>query len=132
MIKKKITLIMLIGIIAVLFISCSGGSYKTFMSTETNGANSISMSHSSFKGYKYRTLKLKEGEKVTLNVDILTEKGEMNVLVFDEEGKKLLDIKNPKEEISKTFNIEKDGKYKVQVEGDHSGTAEISWDIEEP
>ena len=129
-IKKIISLISVI-VLSFILVSCSGGSAKTIKSTEFNTPNSISLSNSSFDGYKYRKLKLKEGQKITLNTEVTTEKGDLATKLLDANGNELYNIKNDKEKDSKTIEIKEDGKYKLQIEGKHSGTCKIDWDIEE-
>lgn len=128
---KKIISLASIFILSFILVSCSRGSAKTIKSTEVNMPNSISLSHGSFDGYKYRKLKLKEGQKITLNTEVTTEKGELSIKLLDDNGNELYNVKNDKEKDSKTIEIKEDGKYKLQIEGKHSGTCKIDWDIEE-
>lgn len=55
--------------------------------------------------------------------------GNLKVTVTDEANKELYNIENSKETVTKTIDISKDGTYKIQVEGKHSGSFNISWDI---
>ncbi|WP_315080591.1 hypothetical protein [uncultured Clostridium sp.] len=128
--KTKIIILMNILLITLFLVGCSGGSYKIKSSIENNTNNSMVMSYSNFEGYKFTTLKLKNGDKLNLNIKVTTEEGNLKIALIDENDDELFKVGNPKDEIVKTIEINKDGTYKLKVEGNHKGSYKIDWDIE--
>lgn len=114
---------------SIFFIGCTGGSSIQIKCSENNTKNSMEMKYSKFKGNKFTQIDLKEGEELTLNFDVETKEGELSVLLTDKEGNELFKETNPNESLSKTISINKTGKYKVMVQGNHSGNFKVSWDI---
>ena len=126
--KNKIIISILL--IILFLVGCSGGSYKTKCSVEDNTKNSMVMSYLNFEGYKFTTIKLKNGDKLNFNIKVTTEEGNLKVMLINEKNEELFSVENPKEDIIKTIEISKDGNYKLKVEGNHKGSYEIFWDIE--
>ncbi|EJO5349166.1 hypothetical protein NRP93_003324 [Clostridium botulinum] len=127
--KTKIIVPMITLLITVILVGCSGGSYKTIKSKENNTQNSMEMSYSEFKGYKFTSIKLKKGDRLNLNIDVNTEEGNLEILLLDENDKALFKVKNPEKPVNKTININKDSTYKIKVDGKHKGSYKITWDI---
>ncbi len=105
--KTKLLLLLCILIIIVLLNKCSttDGNYKTNKAKEHSSKSSIEMTYKNFKGYKYKIL-------------------------IDEDDHTLYKIENIDNSLIQTIVIPHDGKYKIQVEGDHSGSFKISWDVD--
>lgn len=131
MLKKfKSKAMILINTLIILFlVGCSGGSYKCVNSIENNTNNSMEMSYSSFDGHKFNSIKLKKGDELNLNIEVITEEGTLKITLVDKNDNELFKVENPKESINKTIKIEKDSTYKVKVEGKHKGSYKITWDV---
>lgn len=129
MFKTKIILPIIILLLTIFLIGCSGSGNLSIMSVQKSTSNSMNMSYASFNGKKSTSLTLKNGDKLVLNVTITTKAGNLKVTVTDEANKELYNIENPKKTVTKTIDISKYGTYKIQVEGKHSGSFNISWDI---
>lgn len=128
--KLKNKMIVLISELIILFlVGCSGGSYKSTNSIENNTKNSMEMSYSSFDGHKFNSIKLKEGDQLNLNIEIVTKEGDLKITLVDKNDNELFKIENPKELIRKTIKIEKDSTYKLKVEGKHKGSYKITWNV---
>lgn len=131
MLKKfKSKVMILINTLMILFlVGCSGGSYKSINSIESNTNNSMEMSYSSFDGHKFNSIKLRQGDELNLNIEVITKEGTLKITLVDKNDNELFKVENPKEPINKTIKIEKDSTYKIKVEGKHKGSYKISWDI---
>ena len=130
--KTKLLLLLCILIIIVLLNKCSttDGNYKTSKAKEHSSKSSIEMTYKSFKGYKYKILKLDMDDQLTLNIKVENEGGNLAILLIDEDDHTLYKIENIDNSLIQTIVIPHDGKYKIQVEGDHSGSFKISWDVD--
>ncbi len=130
--KKKVILgigVVIICVVIAFFIGDSGGNAKTVMSIGTNTKSSMKMIYKSFSGEKYRILNLNSGEKLDVNIDVTTKSGDLNVSILDNDNNEIYSVKNPSEVITKSIDIKEDGKYTIKVEGNHSGSYKINWDI---
>lgn len=125
----KIKVITTMIVLVIFLVGCSGGGYRTIMSMENNSANSTEMSYSSFKGSKFTSLKLKSGDELNLNVEVVTKEGNLAITLIDENNKELFKTENPKEPIKEKIKIDKDSTYKIKVEGNHKGSYKITWDV---
>ncbi|MFD3156789.1 hypothetical protein ACFIJ5_08015 [Haloimpatiens sp. FM7330] len=127
--KTKIIIPMISLLVLIFLVGCSGGSYKTKSSDESNTNNSMKMSYSDFEGYKFTSIKLKKGDELNLNINVTTEEGNLKITFVDENDNELFKVENPKEQINKTIEINKDATYKIKVGGKHKGSYNITWDI---
>lgn len=128
--KNRSILLAAIPIITIVFLTgCTVGSYTVIIANEKNTPNSMVMSYSSFDGFKYRSLNLREGDNRDLSIDVSTKEGSLEVSLIDEKDNKVFKTENPREEIHRTINIDENGKYRIKVEGNHKGSYRISWDI---
>jgi major membrane immunogen (membrane-anchored lipoprotein) len=125
----KIKAITTMIVLVVFLVGCSGGSYRTIMSMENTTANSTEMSYSSFKGSKFISQRLKSGDELSLNVEVVTKEGSLTITLTDENNKELFKTENPKESIKEKIKIDKDSTYKIKVEGNHKGSYKITWDV---
>lgn len=126
--KIKMTILM-IALVTLFSTGCSNGKYKSIMSFENNTNNSIKMSYSSFEGYKYRKLKLKEGDELNLNIEVTTKEGTLIISLTDKDDNEVFKVENPVEPIAETIKIEEDSTYTLKIEGEHKGSYNITWDI---
>lgn len=127
--KTKITILMIVLLVTLSLFGCSGGSYKAKCSNEDNTNNSMKMSYSDFQGYKFTSIKLKNGDELNLNINVTTEKGNLKITLIDENDNELFKVENPKEKVIKTIKINKDATYRIKVEGKHKGSYKITWNI---
>jgi len=116
-------------LLTVFLIGCSGGSYRTVMSSENSTNNGTEMTYSSFKGSKFTSLKLKQGDILDLDAQVVTREGNLTISFIDESNKELVKIENPKEPVKKNIKVDKDGTYKIKVEGNHKGSYKINWNV---
>lgn len=127
--SKKIISIISFFILTISIVGCSGGNYTSIMSIQNDTKYSMKMSYSSFKGEKFTSLKLKDGEELNITIDVETKKGTLKVSVIDKDNNELYKIENPQKTVSEKISISKDGNYKIKVEGNHSGSYNIKWNI---
>lgn len=125
----KVKVITTMIVVVMFLVGCSGGGYRTVMSMENNTNNKTEMSYSSFKGSKFTSLKLKNGDELNLNVEVVTKEGNLTITLIDESNKELFKTENPKEPIKEKIKIDKDSTYKIKVEGNHKGSYKITWDV---
>ncbi|WP_346937613.1 hypothetical protein [uncultured Clostridium sp.] len=130
--KTKLLLLLCILIIILLLNKCSttDGNYKTSKSKEHSSKSSMEMTYKSFKGYKYKTLKLDMDDELTLNIKVENKGGNLAISLIDEDDRMLYKNENIDNSLIQTIVIPHDGKYKIQVEGDHSGSFKISWNVD--
>lgn len=130
--KTKLLLLLCILIIILLLNKCSDtdGNYKTSKAKEHSSKSSMEMTYKSFKGYKYKTLKLDLNDQLTLNIKVENEGGNLAISLIDEDDRMLYKNENIDNSLIQTIVIPHDGKYKIQVEGDHSGSFKISWNVD--
>jgi len=129
---KKNILLLIVGIILVsIFTGCSSGSYISIGSFEKNTSSSMYMSYSKLNGQKSISLKVKKGEVVDVDIDIVTKDGSISLSIFNEEGKsfyKGTDVATS----SFVVSLEKEGDYKLTVDAkNHKGSYKVLWNIRE-
>lgn len=128
--KKVLPLLFCLLISILSIIGCSGGSYSTLKSIETNTDTSMKMSYSKFNGDKFRTLKLKSGDVLNFNVNVNTTSGNLSICFLDENGNELYKADTQKSPLSENINISKDGTYKIKITAEnHSGDYDINWNL---
>ena len=128
--KNKLLLLFCSLTLILSIIGCLGGSYSTFKSIENDTNNSMKMSYSKFNGYKFKSLELKSGDILDLNIDVNTTSGTLSLSVLTEDGTEVYKIDNPKTSLSEKINISKDGTYKIKITADnHSGYYDIDWNV---
>lgn len=127
--RLKSKAIGIVLLLAFFLVGCSGGGYRTVMSSENSTNNRTEMTYSSFKGSKFTSLKLKQGDILDLDVEVVTREGNLTISLIDEGNKELVKIENPKEPVKKNIKVDKDGTYKIKVEGNHKGSYKINWNV---
>lgn len=127
--KRLLVVIAIVACMSASLVGCSGGSYTSVMSNEINTKNRMEMTYSKFNGNKFTVIDLKEGEEITFQIEVTTKEGNLKVFLIDKDDNKLFELENPKEAITKTVKINKSGKYKIKIEGKHSGSCKINWTI---
>jgi hypothetical protein len=125
---KNNFIVLVVGILLVAVLSgCTYGSGISRNSKEFNTSTTMSMKYDKFDGHKSTSVKVKEGEAIDINVDIVTVSGKISLSIIDENGKsfyKGTDIP------TSTFvvSIDKKGKYNIKVSSEnHEGSYKISW-----
>lgn len=128
--KRTLPLFLGLLILILSIIACSSGSYTTLKSIESDTDTSMKMSYSKFNGEKYKTLKLKSGDVLDLNINVNTTSGNLSICILDENGTELYKADTSKSPLSQNLNISKDGTYKMKlVAENHSGDYDINWKI---
>jgi hypothetical protein len=128
--KKILPLFLCLLILILSIIACSGGSYTTLKSIESDTDTSMKMSYSKFNGEKFKTLKLKSGDVLNFNVNTKTNGGNLSIGILYENGTELYYADTSKSPVSENITISKDGNYKIKVTAqNHSGDYDINWKI---
>lgn len=125
--KNIKTLVMIMALGMSLLAGCTVSSGTAIKMTEDNNSHRMSATYSKFNGYKKTTLKLKNDEEKTVNVDIETTKGEIDLTITHEDGTVAYEGDNLE---TSTFevNLDKEGKYTIRIDADdHSGSYDINW-----
>lgn len=130
--KTKLLLLLCVLIIIILLTKCSNndGNYKTKKSKDYSSKSSMEMTYKNFKGYKYKSLKLNRDDELALHIELNNEGGDLAISLIDEDDQTLYQTKNIDNSLVQTIVIPHDGKYKIQVEGDHSGGFKIRWNVD--
>lgn len=126
---KKIVLIISLFLMVTALVNCSGGKYSVIESKEKVTITSTEMTYSSFKGRKYKTVKLKAFDKLKLDIDVITKEGTLKIALVDDEGNELFSVETPNDHVTENIIIPKQGVYYIEVSGEHSGSYEINWDV---
>ena len=123
--KKYILLIIVLTII--LLSGCTYGSYSSTRAVEISTSSQMSMSYEKFNGYKATSIKVKEGNPVDVNVDIVSNTGKLDMSITDEKDHSVYEGKDiPTSSFS--VSLDKPGDYKLIVSGEkHSGSYKITW-----
>ena len=124
---KKTILVMVMALGISLFVGCTMGSGKAVKMTENNNSHRMSATYEKYDGYKKTTLKLKSDEEKTVNVDIETKNGELDLTITDEDGNAVYEGDNLE---TSTFDVtlDKEGEYTIRIDADnHSGSYDINW-----
>lgn len=99
------------------------------MGDEKNTPHKMSMAYERFNGYKESDLKVDKDQKLTLSVEIVTEKGKLDMKVTKngDEGKVIYEQKDI---LTSNFTIElsEEGSYTIRFDGeDHYGSYYVVW-----
>lgn len=120
------TLLMLL--LTICLVGCSGGSYKIIKGSIDHTQDSIEGSYSQFNGRYFNSLKLEEGTTMRINFEEHTEEGSITMQLLDMDDNVLLTLEEASE--NKDIKIEKTGKYQVRVSGsNHKGDFKVSWAV---
>ena len=128
--KKLIINIFIILWCMTLFCACSNAKYTTLMSTDNSTRNSMAMSYEKFSGDYDKTIDLVDGDTLNLRVKISTDSGSLSAKLYDEDDEEVFNTDSSKDNLAKDIHIHKDGEYKIEVSGEHSGSFDVSWEIE--
>ena len=111
-------------------IGCFKGSCTIVKSIGNDTNNSMKMSYSKFNGTKFKSLNLKSGDVLQLDINVSTTSGILSIYVLTEDGTEIYNIDNPKTPLSEKINVSKDGNYKIKLTADnHSGDYDINWNV---
>ncbi len=126
MINRKLILFVIVATL-LLISGCTYGSYSTLKSVENNTPNMMSMSYERFNGYKATSIKVKEANPIDVNVDIVSNKGKLDISITDKDGESVYKGKDVPTS-SFVVTLDKAGDYKLKVQGHkHSGSYKITW-----
>lgn len=106
----------------MLFSGCGFNSGTALMKVENSTKTSWKQSHMFLSGTEIRSFFLKD-EPQKMEVTVVTEKGEIDITVFDSNGEEVFEIDDAK---TGTYEFTASGKIKIKVEADsHKGNFEI-------
>lgn len=106
---------------------CTEGRYTAIMSLEKNSENAMEMSYFSFDGYKQKSLNLDQGDELEITMEMTTDEGDLTISVIGPDGDVLYKEENIREKAQSTLVADKDGIYRIKVEGNHKGGFKVSW-----
>ena len=125
---KKTCIITSVLLLILCFSACSGGSYVSVMSTETNNAQEISMEYDSFDGNKFYDISIEQEVIVTVHIE--TESGSMSAYIAKDN-----DVTNAVYQGSDiptsdfTVALTESGTYTIRVDANqHSGSYSFQWE----
>lgn len=137
---KKLNLMLLIGLLMLLIGGCTYGSGTSKMSVEVNTLSKMSMSYQMFSGYKATDIKVKEGETLEVSVDIVSEKGKLDLIIEKKNTRDSEESDDSKGKAEKVYEgtdlptsnfkvtLEEPGEYTVKVTGEnHKGSYKVTW-----
>lgn len=122
---KKVWVFVLVVLMVLTPVSCSGGSYSITIGKIDSSGNQLNGKYNSFSGYYFKEVKLTKGETMSVTFSATTEKGKITARVIDSNGKTIKTLNT-----GDTVSLNQPGKYKLQVEGKkHKGEFTLSWNI---
>lgn len=125
--NKKLFIIILLFIILV---GCEGGSYSVLQGEVDAKDYGIMGNYEQFDGEYYKVVDIEDTKKLTLDVDVYTEKGKIGVQVISPDEKVIFEKSNIKDSLKENIEINKDGKYKIMVLATkHSGSFNVYWNL---
>lgn len=125
--RKAFSVILAFAIIVTLA-SCTRGSYSVLMGNETNTSNKMSMAYEEFNGYNEREIEVSEGKTFTLNIDIVTDSGKLDMSIISKKSEEVIFERDDLVTSEFTFEISQSGKYIIKFEGiDHYGSYCVEW-----
>ncbi|WMJ24001.1 hypothetical protein RBG61_04845 [Paludicola sp. MB14-C6] len=126
--KRKLLLIFFCFFITLSFTACN--SYNIKVNAFTNNNNSSwTMRYGYFSGKETKKLKINGMETATVDVDVTSAKGELDITIIDDDGK--IHYKGTNIPTS-TFSVqlEKPSNYRIQVNAKKAeGSFSFKWDI---
>lgn len=127
--KQRMYFVLLILSCVMLFSSCGKSSYMTYKSFGNQTNTSWDMSYEKFNGSKAKTVTLKEGQKCDFLINIVSDAGELDFSIVDDQGISYYtgsDIPTS----NFTISVDKGGKYEMKFEAKkHKGSFSVSWKI---
>lgn len=122
--KKKMSLIIILILSMLLFISCTGGSYTMTMGSLNGDSKHIEGKYNSFNGKYYSRIKLSKGDTIEYTSSYNTNSGEIDLVLLDKEKNVVADLQT-----TNSVDIVEDGYYYFTAIGDHhSGSFKVEWD----
>ncbi|MEG1993765.1 MAG: hypothetical protein RR048_02535 [Oscillospiraceae bacterium] len=125
---KKRVFIPFITLLLTVLVGCSSGSFFAIDAKENNSPNKFSMEYEKFSGHKQTKIKVSENETVTIDADIVTNSGELDISV--ERNNDDDDVFSADDVETSAFEIvlDKEGTYILRVDGDkHKGSYNFTW-----
>ena len=120
--KDLLKVFALLACFIMLFSGCGFNSGTALMKVESSTKTSWKQSHMLFDGTEIRSFSLGE-EAQKMEISVVTEKGEINITVFDSNGEEIFEIDDAK---TGTYDFTASGKIKIKVKADsHKGNFEI-------
>ena len=120
--KALLKVFVVLSCFIMLFSGCGFNSGTALMKVENSTKTSWKQSHMLFDGTEIRSFSLGD-EQQKMEVTVVTEKGEIDITVFDSNREKIFEIDDAK---TGTYEFTASGKIKIKVEADsHKGNFEI-------
>ena len=121
---KKIMLLILVILFG--FSGCSKGSTFSLFSFENNTSHKMSASYYFRSGTKEKVITVKD-EAITINADIVTEEGSLDVFIYDENDQYIYEGYDL-QSTSFSITLSNPGKYTIKVVADkHKGSYKFEW-----
>lgn len=125
--KKKTLLVLISALMISIFVGCTVSSGTARIMTEKNNSHCISATYDKYDGYKKTTLKVKADEEKDVNVSIVSNEGEIDLKITQEDGTVVYQGDNI-DTSSFVVTLDKEGKYTIRIDAkDHSGSYDINW-----
>lgn len=124
--SRLISLLLILSLIVILAVGCSGGKYKIQNGKITTDDGLLQGDYSQFDGNYFKKVDLTEGNRITFGYAVGTLQGELNA--------KLINLNDETEVVIEdrlTYEIKKTGTYKIEVVGvKHTGAFALEWNID--
>lgn len=121
---KKLILPLLL-VIVLAFTGCSN--YIELGAIGQSNSHEFSSSYIKLSGTKVHTLKVKEGETISIAADIVTKKGNLDVYIYKNKDKNEYEGNDVKTD-SFTVKLSEPGKYTIKVVAkNHKGSFKFKW-----
>lgn len=123
-----------VAMLCVLLATCLAGcriKAGTFSEACVELPKSISCESTLFNGSKKYTVRAQSGQTLTLDYDVMLDKGTMDIQIKNADGDVIWETAiDDAATDTADLPIEKDGKYQVVLKGDDmGGEYDVSWDV---
>lgn len=125
---KRILTLLSICILLVFSCTACSNSYAVLTQKEKSTKTSWSSEHTLFSGTRTKKITVSEDNDAAIQVDITTEKGNMDVLITDKDGKTYYQG-TALETSNFSVSLNRAGKYIIQIKAKkHTGSFAFSWE----
>ncbi|HAE42320.1 MAG TPA: hypothetical protein DCG34_05295 [Clostridiales bacterium] len=122
---KKIGFLILI-LITIVLAACAGGRHKIQNGKIYNDEGLLQGDYALFDGTYYKTIDLKEGNRIVFGYAVGTMSGELTAYFGNRNGGNKIKIED-----SLIYEIKESGSYRIEVVGNnHSGAFAIEWELD--
>jgi hypothetical protein len=126
---QKIGLVILL--LALALVGCSGRSSLRRGWVETSGLSHLDIRYNTFDGVERRSFRAAEGQDINLEAALQVEDGSLTVRLLDPSGELIWEESYTEDaEFSLAVEAERKGRYKLQVEGESAeGGFALDWEV---